>query len=143
VFTAALSAAVLLPRTTGADDASAPTATRVFVPGLASAEAGGFVDECGNWTHETELGFVVIEATKGFTYCGPVTVSVPGGEVTIPQADGITWGSGDLPAGYGVEIRMPAGSTIFFGAGQRLVMVRADCDRGLIDQILAAAPAPR
>lgn len=108
--------------------------------GLMAQDSSGVVDADGMWTHSTppDIGVDVTEATKGSTYRASATIQLRRGEITIPKAEGITWGFGDLPCGYGWDIEFPNGTVVCFNEDNGTVARRNrnPLDDDLVSQIL-------
>lgn len=87
--------------------------------------------------------FEVVEVPEGDSFRGPVVLELRHGTVTVPKAYGISWGFGDTPCGYGLEIELPGKTKVCFDEDHGEVEVRnkAAADRDLVRAILGSTTA--
>jgi hypothetical protein len=71
-----------------------------------------------------------------------VDVDLPPEGVCIPNVEGVTWGFGDTGCGYGLEVRLPAGTRVCFNVDFELVYVfdPDPADQVFVDIILDSTP---
>ena len=108
----------------------------IWITNLVAQSRDGYIDAEGNWVHDTNLGFEVIEAVNGFTADGPETIEFGDTAITLPQAKGIYWGSGDTQYGYGIIVTLPRGTQLFFSLVEKVAFFEAPHGAAAADDAL-------